>query len=161
MDINNIGQFIKKSLEYYDEQQEKYKEYINATNLEFNERNNELIINLPNQKPINATYETLGYYDTATSIWIWAWVINTLKSESTEIARNLLNYGLKLEPDKGDILEHFFIKTLLVNSRILIDDEIQLDTNIAVYSYLLKGKFSFILPRRIKNNSIIYCLIKL
>ena len=161
MDIaDGIGQFILKSLEYYDEQQEKYEELINSKNIEFDDKNNEIEINLKDKENIHGSYEILGYYYIEPKIWVWSWVLNQINSESVETSKNLLNYGLKLEP--RDVSEHFYIKTLLVNSRILIDDNIQLDTNLAIYSYLLKGKFTFMLPIYIKNsNIIIYCLIKL
>lgn len=161
MDINDgIRQFILKSLDYYDEQQEKYEDLINSKNIEFDDKNNEIKINLKGKETIYGSYEILGYYYMEPKIWVWSWVLNQINSESVEISKNLLNYGLKLEP--SDVSEHFYIKTLLVNSRILIDDEVQLDTNLAIYSYLLKGKFTFILPAHIKdNNIIIYCLIKL
>ena len=133
MDINDgIGQFILKSLEYYDKQQEKYEELINSKNYEI-DNNNEIKINIKGQEPIYGSYEILGYYYMEPKVWVWSWVLNQINSESVEISKNLLNYGLKLEP--RDVSEHFYIKTLLVNSRILIDDEIQLDPNLAIYSY--------------------------
>ena len=162
MDINNIGQFILKAIEYYDEQQEKYKDLINSKK-EFDESNNEIKFTLKNDN-VFGTYEILGYFDKNTKIWVWGWVSNQASSSSTQICKNLLNYGLKLEPRNAidDISEHYFIKTLLVNSRILIDDEIQLDINLAIYSYLLKGKISFILPKYVESsNIIIYSLIKI
>ena len=161
MDIDEgIGQFILKSLDYYDEQQDKYEELMNSKDIEFDNKNNEVIITVKNKELIYGSYQILGYYYMEPNIWVWSRVLNQINSESVEISKNLLSYGLKLEPH--DVAEHFYIKTLLVNSRILIEDKIQLDTNLAIYSYLLKGKFTFILPKHVKDsNIIIYCLVKL
>ncbi len=156
MDNDNINEFILKSIDYYDSQKLKYDYLINNKNIEF--KNNDEIIFNNDDETINTTYEILGYFDRKTNIWIWGWVLNE-NTASTEISKNLLNYGLKLGPERQEIPEHFFIKSLLVNSRILIDDEIQLDINIAIYSYLLKGKFSFIYPKRIFNDSIVVFLL--
>ena len=42
------------------------------------------------------------------------------------------------------------IKSLLVNSRIQIEESIQLDINLALYTSLLRDKIKFIYPRRIQ-----------
>ncbi len=156
MDNDNINELILKALDYYDSQKLKYNYLINNKNIEF--KNKDEIIFNTDDETITTLYEILGYFDKKTNIWIWGWVLNENMS-STEISKNLLNYGLKLGPERQEIPEHFFIKSLLVNSRILIDDEIQLDINIAIYSYLLKGKFSFIYPKKIFNDSIIIYLL--
>ena len=70
-----------------------------------------------------------------------------LNANQTLLSRELLNYGLKLEPSSNS-LEHFYIKALLVNSRVKIDEDIQLETNLAICSYLTKNKILFIYPRR-------------
>ena len=58
------------------------------------------------------------------------------------------------------------IKALLVNSRIIIEESVQLDINLAIYSSLMRDKIKFIFPRiryldESKNNFVtFYYLIK-
>jgi len=40
------------------------------------------------------------------------------------------------------------LKGILVNSRIKIDELVQLDVNLALYTYLLKDKIKFIYPHK-------------
>lgn len=167
MDIENLGQFIKKALNYYDEQKLKYYDIIKSDDIKFSEEQNEITINFKsNERPLYGEYEVLGYFDNQTRVWIWGWVLTNLNLESTRICKDLLNYGLKLEPS-SNIYEHYFIKTLLVNSRILIEDSTQLDINLAIYSYLMRDRYNFIYPRKryMESNNkdkyiIIYYLIK-
>ena len=145
MEIESLTQFIKKILEYYDEQNNEYK------NLIFNKDNSinkdEITFNLDNKKIIK-DLELLGYFDNQTNIWIWGWVIGNTTMEQTNICRNLLDYGLKLEPGTNTI-EHFMIKSILVNSRIQFDEAVQLEVTLALCSYLVNKKILFIYPNKI------------
>jgi len=144
MEQGSLNQFIKKALEHYDNQNFKYKHLILLDNVKYNiERN---IITFTD---INTSheFETLGYFDNITNIWIWSWIIHDLMSEQTIIARNLLNYGLKLEPNMN-LEEHSMMKLLLVNSRIKLEEQIQLDVNMAIFSYIMKDSIKFIYPRK-------------
>jgi hypothetical protein len=157
METNNINQFIKKSLEYYDNQQLKYKNLIVSENVEFSKTSNEItFINKKDEERINADIELLGYFDHQNKIWIWSWLLSDLQSSLTKTARELLNYGLKLEPN-NNTEEHIFIKSLLVNSRITIEEKVQLDINLGIYSYLSRDKYQFIYPHnKYDKNNIAY-----
>ena len=65
--------------------------------------------------------------------------------------RDILSYGLSLEPGSNSN-EHFFIKSLLINSRILIQEDTQLEINLAIFSYLAKAKIGFIFSRKMYLN---------
>ena len=67
-----------------------------------------------------------------------------MNSELIETAKDLLNYGLKLDSNNQFSVEHSYIKSLLVNSRILIESQIELDNHLAIIFYLTKDIFSFI-----------------
>ena len=169
MEESSLNQFIMKALEEYDNGTTKYYKYIIEKNIKIID--NQLTIN--NQ---NFDYELLGYFDNMNNIWVWSWLLPQYNISQTKIARNLLDYGLKLEPylPKTNNLdystkfssdnEHLFIKSLLVNSKISIESAIQLDINIAIYYYLAHNKFKFILPHKVysdNNNYItLYYLIK-
>lgn len=165
MEASSLNQFIKKALDHYDKQQIKYNDLIRSSKINYYLDKNEIEFIDNDGKILDFPFETLGYFDNNTQIWIWGWLLQDLKSEQVEICRELLNYGLKLEPDTLTA-EHNLFKALLVNSRISIDEDTQLDINLAIISYLMRNRFKFIYPRKLyindsKNKFVtFYLLIK-
>ena len=149
METETLNQLIKKALNQYDNQCFKYLEILKVDhqNVRFNATNTEITFTLDSGEEKIYDFEMLGYFDNQNKVWIWGWLLTNLGSDQTRISRELLEYGLKLEPNSNST-EHFYIKTLLVNSRISIEEDIQLDTNLAICSYLSKNKILFIYPRR-------------
>jgi hypothetical protein len=147
MEIGSLNQFIKKAIEYYDNQKLKYNNLISISQVKTDNEMNTIKF-IDNNKQDEYMFETLGYFDNNTNIWIWGWLMHQLKSNQTRICRDLLAYGLKLEPDTI-LEEHNFIKSLLVNSRIMVDEFTQLETNLAICSYLVRDKFKFIYPYKL------------
>jgi hypothetical protein len=148
MELGSLNQFIKKALEYYDNKILEYVDFIKLQDVKYKLDTNEITFTIQDKKPYYFSFETLGYFDNTEHIWIWSWLLQELKSDQTKIARDLLNYGLKLEPETLSTDHHFF-KALLVNSRVSIDEMVQLDINIAIFGYLMKDKFKFIYPRKV------------
>lgn len=159
---NNTNYFydlIVKALEFYDDKLLHYKTYLD-TNYDDVEINWTLFtidfINGDNKKKFS--FERLGYFDIQYNIWIWAWVLSDFKATNEITCKYLLEYGIKQERD------NFIIKSMLVNSRIQIEDDIQLDINLAIYNYLLKDRIKFIYPYkkfidRERQKYIIYYLL--
>jgi hypothetical protein len=165
MDNDSLNQFIKKALQHYDNQNLSNKDFFDLpdSNIKFSLESNTITFIIDNKEK-TFDFEMLGYFDNQSNIWIWAWLLTNLNSEQTKLSRELLNYGLKLEPTSNSI-EHFFIKSLLVNSRLSVEEDVQLDTNLAICSYIIKNKISFIYPRKRyidKSNNYVtfYYLIK-
>jgi hypothetical protein len=125
----DFGNLIKKALDMYDFQSETYRNYILNGEAQFD------------------SSEILGYYDNENKIWIWGWLLPNSTIESIPLCNNLLNYGLNIDSSLGST-EHYFIKALLLNSRILVDDIIQLDINLAICAYILKDSIKFIYPKK-------------
>ena len=125
----NFNEYIIKALELYDTRNAKYTQYI---------ENNDSINKLKNDD-----IELLGYYDNENKIWIWGWV---LPNKCTTLCSQLLNYGLGLDP-KYDSSYHYFIKSLLLNSRAVVDNKIELEINLAVCCYIIKD-ILFVLPHK-------------
>lgn len=140
MDTNTLNQFIKKTLETYDKKQELQIDLLNSKNFKII-NTSEIMFTIKDSKIFN--YEILGYHDTQTQTWIWSWLISDLTIEQTQLARQLLNYGLKLDSKSGGV-EHAIIKPILVNSTIQIIEPVQLEVNIAIYSYLLSRNILYI-----------------
>jgi hypothetical protein len=160
MEESSLNQFLNTVLEYYDDQTQKYYNDIKNHNIKINENTNEITFN---ENKIYK-YELLGYFDNINKIWVWGWILPQYNTNETKIARNLLEYGLKLEPETN-ISEHLLIKSLLVNSKILIDTSTQLDIYLAIFSYLSRDRFLFIYPYKVlsedkKNYITLYYLIK-
>ena len=153
-----LVQLIKLALEYYDDQNITYNEYINTESVKFDFDNDLIILN-----DKEYSFELLGYFDNQNNIWIWAWVLPDLSYNKTILARELLNYGLKLEPSTNSS-EHFIIRSLFVNSRILLEEFVQLDTYLGIVSFILKDKIFFIYSRKRYINKhdyvTVYYLIK-
>ncbi len=165
MDNDSLNQFIKKALQHYDNQNLSNKDFFDVpdSDVKFSLESNTITFIIDDKEKI-FDFEMLGYFDNQSNIWIWAWLLTNLNSEQTKLSRDLLNYGLKLEPTSNSI-EHFFIKSLLVNSRLSVEEDIQLDTNLAICSYIIKNKINFIYPRKRyidKSNNYVtfYYLIK-
>uniref|UniRef100_A0A6C0EDQ8 Uncharacterized protein n=1 Tax=viral metagenome TaxID=1070528 RepID=A0A6C0EDQ8_9ZZZZ len=168
-----LDQIIKSSLSYYDNQNIKYFEYINTQDVNINIQkenpynlDNDLIIffkNSENEKSFN--FELLGYFDNQLNIWIWGWLLPNVDYDKTKICRDLLDYGLKLQPSTNSS-EHAIIKSLLLNSRQKFDEYVQLEINLSIISYLIKDNILFIYPRKLytdekkKNFITIYYFIK-
>ena len=149
MEIESLNEFIKKSLIHYDNQNMNYLSILNLDhqNVKYNLENTEITFIYDDNKQDTFDFDVLGYFDNQNHIWIWGWLLTELNANQTLLSRELLNYGLKLEPSSNS-LEHFYIKALLVNSRVKIDEDIQLETNLAICSYLTKNQILFIYPRR-------------
>jgi len=163
MNVESLSQTIKMAIEKYDTICFKYKDYIYNKNVQF-ENNDDIIKFNFDDKIEKFDCELLGYFDNQNNIWIYSWVLNRNLSH-TKISRELLEYGLKLEQDSNTD-EHFLIKSLLVNSRIQINESLQLDINLAIYTSLLRDKIKFIYPHinylddSKKNFITFYLLIK-
>ena len=152
MELNKINDIIKKSLYHYDCQNIKYKKLINNNNIYFDETKKTITFNDENNEIIiTYNYELLSYFDNQHNIWIWAWVLPDFNYIDTSECRYLLDYGLKIESTNSNI-EQTMIKGILVNSRIKIEEYIQLEINLSMYSYLVKDRIKFIYERKRYTN---------
>ena len=148
---NHIIDLIKKSLIHFDNQNKKYNKFLKDCELNF-ETNQ--IINMKTGKEMNDiqfTTEVLGVINYPSNVFIWSWSLPYLGMSQTKISKELLNYGLTLVPNSNTI-SHYYIKSLLINARNYIESDFDLDLILAISSYILKDKYSFIFPIKIYNN---------
>ncbi len=144
---------IRSALEYYDNHQLKiiellkkieYIKFINNT-----PSTNQIIFYDSNKNILlESNYEALGFYFQNSNIWKWAWSMPTLSKNDTSISRKILNYAFDLEPTK-----EYILRSALINSSTLINNDLQLDIHIALSSYLIKKPFIFKLPIGFNQNS--------
>ena len=146
IDIKDIKDIIINALDYYDQNTSKYKKYVFSNKIRLVENNKEIKF-LLDDETFTASYELAGYYDTTNNIWIWGWLL-PINNKNTLLSRELLNYGLKLDIDIINN-DQIFIKNLLLNSRYVVTDNIGMDINLAIFSYILKEKILFIYPHKV------------
>jgi hypothetical protein len=132
---------IKSSIEYYDSFQEKINSLLNKTEyIEFIDNNNitdQIVLYDKNKKEIfKSSYECLSFYSPSIKTWKWSWGIPMLSKKYTYITRKLIDYAISL-----DSFDDIFIKTTLVNSKINVVNDIQLDIIISLFSKLSKKPF--------------------
>jgi hypothetical protein len=166
---NHLIDFIKKSLIYFDNQNNKYRKFLTNTTMYTNNINNNKIINKKTGKDVdeNLKFETqvFGIFIHESKIFLWGWTLPYLGQSEIKISKELLNYGLQLEPVSNTV-SHFYLKSLLVNARNYIETDFDLELIQSISSYILKDKFNFIYPRNSyqKNGDIFmttYFLVKI
>jgi len=154
--------FIKTIFDYYDNQtynniilfdhnKIKKKTIMDITNNIINIYNNN------NDLLHTGHYEILGFLDKKKNLWNWSWLIPSISNEFTKLTIYLHNYGIKL--DNSDTNEHYFIKPILSNSRLIIKNNIEQDLILAVSSYLLRDKIKFIYLFEEKNKITYYLIL--
>jgi hypothetical protein len=158
--MNNIIFFntIKAAIEEYDNYEYKLLnflkkiEYIKISNsinltprIKLFDSNKNLLL--------ESAYENVGVYKQKNNTWIWAWSMNAINNNQNFISRNILLYSFKL---RSEIESEFLLKSILLDSKHLIKNKLQLEILLALSSYL--SKFHFILkipylPDIIKNDN--------
>jgi hypothetical protein len=150
MNTNDIT-LINNSFEYFDKNNDKYKDkFIDVMYINLERNDNDLdhsILHFYNKNLkllFSYKFERLGIYDTKSQIWSWAWTIPYFKKNETNIIRKILHYGTELDNTS------IFLKTELITSRFRITNNCQLDMHCAIASYL--SKKSLIYKFRIFSN---------
>ena len=143
--FNELNELIINALDVYDNNILKYEKYI-IQDVHINYDTYEIkFYNNNNNNIYENNFEILGLFDNTNNIWIWGWVIY-INNDAIKISKEILNYGLKIDPEPFPSIKSSFIKSLLVNSRILIETDIELTNNLAIIYYLIRNKCSFIFP---------------
>jgi hypothetical protein len=139
----DLSVLIDKALNYYDKKNLEYSKYL-TSDITVERENN--IIKFTEFDNKQFKYEILGVFDNTTNIWMWAWMVPEFLYNETDIVKKLLNYGLKINPSIVSPVpnDKLYLKTQLVNSRFLLNDEFQLELHLAISSYLAKDNFKFI-----------------
>ncbi len=152
INLNNIDPIIKTSLEYYDSHNIKIDKFIkDIVYLEFINNNNQTdqIKFYDNDKNLLliSSYEIIGFYIPQNKIWKWAWAVPTIVKKYTYYARKILSYAFDL-----DSIKDYLVKSSLINSKVSIMNNIQLDIYIALASYISKKPFIFKFYNSIYND---------
>lgn len=144
----NISSFLKNIFTDYDIFRQKYLKFdtflynsFYKKTISFEYTDNDIEYNImkitENDKIIfKSRYEILGFYNKAYNTWTWSWNNPALSKNSSRLATGLLKYGLNLEPGVND-----YLRTILINGKIWIDQDIQCEIYRAISWYLLKNKY--------------------
>ncbi len=141
MSDNLMNEDIKSALEYYDSNQPSVNEIINKTAYLKKQDNqnitDEIFFYDKNKKLIyKSAYELIAVYMPSMSTWKWAWSLPTAKKKSTFFSRKILEYAFNLDEEK-----EFLLRSTLINSKIKIDNNLQLDIYLSLTAKLSKKPF--------------------
>jgi len=138
---NIIDSVLFNSLEYYDQFQPKIQKILD--NIEYikiidgGNINDEYIFYDSNDNIIfKSRVETLSIYTPQNNTWKWSWSVPFAKFKNTLISRKILEYAFTLNSDT-DLL----LKSTLINSKIIISNQYQLDIYLALAAMLSKKPF--------------------
>jgi len=92
---------------------------------------------------LDSAFENVGIYKQKNNTWLWAWSMNSINNNQNFISRNILSYSFKL---KSDISSEFLLKSILLDSKYKINNNLQLDILLKLSSYLSKFHFILKLP---------------
>jgi hypothetical protein len=138
--MDNVN-LIKNTLEYYDYNKNKYsnikEKYFNLKDNNITFTKKRLIDIFQVDSEYNYSLEFFGLYDLQTTIWTWAWALNSQSLKENDILKQLVNYALKLEAHSNNN-DHYYIKAQLLNSKILFKNSLDLELHLALILYLLK-----------------------
>jgi hypothetical protein len=142
-EILKIDSTIRDSLNYYDSNREKYKDFFEKIKyIKFVNNNNlidDIIFYDSNKKVLlESSYEILGVYLPKSETWKWSWAIPTIHKKYTYISRKILEYAFNL-----DHIKELPLRNSLINSKINIANDLQLDIHIALSSYVGKQPIIF------------------
>ena len=145
---------IKLSIIHYDFSKYEFdKQFKKITSVKFNDSETDLnpsIIIINNTKFI---YNIVGRHDKNTNIWEWGWLNKEAKNKTYDL-RTLFLFGI----DNYNS-EFNFINNLLINSKIIINNNLNIDILLAITLRFLTGiGYMYIFPYK-ENNSITRYLI--
>lgn len=138
---NFMEDLIVSSLEYYDSYQPQIKKIIDKIEyIKFIDNNNltdDIIFVDKNKKEFfSSSYELLSIYDPNLYIWKWSWSVPSVEKKKNFISRKILDYAFSLDKPQYNIL-----KTTLINSKINIINDLQLDIHLSLSANLSKKPF--------------------
>jgi len=108
-----------------------------------------------NKLLVESEYEILGLYYPTTNIWTWGWAAPELKHPHNFLSHEIFNHVMSWDNEK------LYIKSMLINSRSSITDEIQIDINLAICTSIIKHYVIYPLVKTNETSSVVIYLILL
>lgn len=155
--ITNLSySIIKDSLDYYDKYQPEVQnilskiEYIKI-NIGDNVNDEYIFYDSDDKIILKSKIETLSIYIPQNKTWKWSWSVPFAKYKNTLISREILKYAFTLDTDND-----LFLKSTLVNSKIVIQNNYQIDIYLALSALLSKKPFilrMYLIPKENNTNT--------
>lgn len=92
---------------------------------------------ITNEKMLETDVEYLAYYYPLYKTWAWAWADSNLSHSEKYLSKQLLLWAL----DRS--AEYLYIRSNLITSRTILQNEIQIDINIALAIEILKKPYIY------------------
>lgn len=152
-------ELIPEFLEKIDYSNKTYHDYIENYQHTINIENKEKItlVKFINNKDtdffLKAQY--IGVYLVDTNMWVWSWATSISKSLIT-LSNKLITYALSFEDDKLKRDDFKMIRQFLVNSRMKINYDYNIDILLGMILHITNGKFFIQDYRKLKNQTVIY-----
>lgn len=131
-----------------------YNSYINFIKI----LNNSTSDFLDDKNIPNKHYQIIGLYDITDKIWYHGWAIYNSDKQNYyryNKSKELLKYALNIDRDLPvSINEKIIVRSILINSKINIIDDLQISIIIAISTFLLRAKS--IIYYNINNIKYIY-----
>jgi hypothetical protein len=145
---------IQKSILNYDFSKHEFDQQFKKINsVKFNDSQSDLTPSIVIINNIKFKYNIIGRHDKITNIWEWGWLNKEAKNKTYDL-RALFLYGI----DNYD-QEFNIINNLLINSKIQINDNLNIDILLAItLRFLNNVGYKYIFPFK-ENNSITRFLI--
>jgi len=140
-ETNYFNPIIRNSLEYYDSFQPKIQEILNKIHkikiIDNVNINDEYVFYDIDDKPFfKSRIEQLGMFIPQDNSWKWSWAIPFAKYYNTLISRKILEYAFTLNSSTD-----LHLKSTLINSKLIISNQYQIDIYLALSSMLSKKPF--------------------
>ncbi len=76
---------------------------------------------------LESEFEILGLFYEKYNLWCWSWSMPELLKSQNSLSRDILRYSLELNSNM------MYTKSILSTSRGIINDQTQIDINVAVF----------------------------
>lgn len=104
---------------------------------------------------LESEFEILGSFYPALKVWNWAWANPGFVSPQNFLSKEILNRAIEWTIDLT------YLKSIVINSRTIITDIVQLDINLAFGASVIKHYYIYPYIDKSKNTEMIHYLILL
>lgn len=155
-----MEEFIPNLLYKYDDSLKKYnkikdlkkKIFFNQldTNSRFDGR-----MKIFSKKDYFLDFYFLGSYIQEENIWIWSWC-NPLPLHNIQLGKTLIDYALNYDDEKLKREDFDFIRSILINSRVKINDDYNLEILKGLILYITNVEVIVPIEETVNNKKVIY-----
>jgi hypothetical protein len=141
--MNKYNEDLIEIFKVYDLKNLEYNKYIRHQNVTNNKYTNLITMHFDNNETVSFNCEFAGMFDSTTKIWTWSWVMPEYPCYEVSLSYQLLNHAITYYNSNIESLYNFY-RSVLTNSHIIFNDELELDNHIAIITYQLRNRIKFI-----------------